>query len=59
MAMIYTVDATSTLDRPAMDGEYGRVTLPQRDYLGTRLHSGSLFGENELTPLKVFSRPRQ
>jgi hypothetical protein len=39
-----------------MNGECNRVALTQRNYLGPRLHSRSLFGEYELPPLKISPR---
>ena len=55
VAVIDTVDSARALHGSVMYSEDCCVTLPQRDHLGTRLHSRSLFGEHELASFEVFS----
>jgi len=50
---IDTVDSASALDRPVVNCKDHRITLAQRNDLGSGLHSGSLFSEDKLAANKV------
>jgi len=57
MPQVHAIYAAGSFYRPMMDGEYHCITLPERYYLGARLHPRPLLGEDELAAGEVLLGP--
>ena len=53
MAHVHPIHAACTPDRTVMHGEDHRVSLLQRNHGGTRLHTRTLFCEDELAAREI------
>ena len=55
MAKVDPVVAPGALDRAAVDGEHDRIALVQWHDRGPRLHTGTLFRQDELAAVEVLT----